>query len=182
MICAQKRCCFVLPAQNYAGISSHNENSILLNNVERDIVYEHRVSYTTFSNKSGIEQSVASTIMSTVVNFALQNLMQKGIGSFLNSGGSDTGSLQSALSHLGGNVSDPSHPLVQQVKDNSGIQDQNQAKQYTQQAIGLLKEHAGNDPQGLSSLLGGFMGNNQQGGIGDLVGGFLGGKPQDPRK
>lgn len=57
-----------------------------------------------FSNKSGVEQSVASTIMSTVANFALHNLMQKGIGSFLNSGGSDAGALQSALSHLGGNI------------------------------------------------------------------------------
>ena len=127
-----------------------------------------------FSNKSGVEQSVASTIMSTVVNFALQNLMQRGIGSFLNSGGSDAGSLQSALSHLGGNIQDPNHPLGQQVKNNSGIQDPNQAKQYTQQAIGLLKEHADSDQQGLSSLLGGFTGNSQQGGIGDLVGGFTG--------
>ena len=141
----------------------------------------------TFSNKSGIEQSIASTIMSTVVNFALQNLMQKGIGNFLNSGGTDTGSVQSALSHLGGNISDPNHPLVQQVKANSGVQDPNQAKQYTEQAIGLLKEHGGNDPQGLSSLLGGFMSNNsnQQGGsIGDMVGDFMSGssKPQGPRK
>jgi hypothetical protein len=147
-----------------------------------------------FSNKSGIQQSIASTIISTIISYAMQNLMQKGIGSFLNSGGSDTGSLQSALSHLGGNVSDSSHPLVQQVKDNSGIQDPNQAKQYTQQAIGLLKEHAGSDPQGLSSLLGGFMGNNNNrqdsgggGGIGDLVGGLMGSggsssKPQGPRK
>lgn len=150
-----------------------------------------------FSNKSGIQQSLASTIINTIINYAMQNLMQKGIGSFLNSGGSDKGSLQSALSHLGGNISDSSHPLVQQVKDNSGIQDPNQAKQYTQQAIGLLKEHADSNPQGLSSLLGGFMSSsnnsssNQQGGggsIGDLVGGLMGSsassssKAQEPGK
>jgi hypothetical protein len=73
------------------------------------------------SNKSGIQQSVASTIMSTVINFALQNLMQKGIGSFLNSSGGDAGSLQSALSSLAGNIQDPAHPLIQQVRSNSGI-------------------------------------------------------------
>ncbi|MEO9295658.1 MAG: hypothetical protein ABI347_08675 [Nitrososphaera sp.] len=53
--------------------------------------------------------------------------------------------------------------------------DPDQAKQYTQQAVGLLKEHAGNDPQSLSSLLGGFMGagGSGKGGISGLVGGFL---------
>jgi hypothetical protein len=139
------------------------------------------------SEKSGIQQSVASTIMSTVINFALQNLMQKGLGSFLNSGGSDAGSLQSALSSLGGSsaAADPDHPLVQQVRSNSGISDPDRAKQYTQQAVALLKEHAGNDPQGLSSLLGGFMNAGPgKGGISDLVGGFLGGgagaRPQNP--
>lgn len=132
-----------------------------------------------FSNKSGIQQSVASTIINTVVNFAIQNLMQKGIGSFLSSGGNDTGSLQSALSHLEGNIQDPGHPLVQQVKDNSGLKDPAQAKQYTQQALALLKQHAGSDPQGTSSLLGGLLNSQGSGsGIEDLVGGFLGGKNQ----
>ena len=42
--------------------------------------------------------------------------------------------------------------LVQQVKNNCGIQDDNQARMYTQEAAGLLRENANNDPQGLSSL------------------------------
>ena len=42
---------------------------------------------------------------------------------------------------------------MQQVKNNCGFQDDNQARMYTQQATGLLRENANNDPQGVSSLL-----------------------------
>jgi hypothetical protein len=76
---------------------------------------------------------------------------------------------------------------VQQVKNNCGLQDDNQARMYTQQATGLIRENANNDPQGLSSLFGSFGGGGQQqgGGIGNLVGGLLGGgnnDNQDPRQ
>jgi hypothetical protein len=93
--------------------------------------------------------------------------------------------MQSSFSKLeGGLNNDPRHPLVQQVKSNCGLQDDNQARMYTQQATGLLRENANNDPQGLSSLFGslggggglGGLGQQQQGGgIGDVVGGLLGG-------
>jgi hypothetical protein len=104
--------------------------------------------------------------------------------------------MQSAFSELDGGLNnDPRHPLVQQVKNNCGFQDDNQARMYTQQATGLLRENANNDPQGLSSLFGNFLGGGgaavgqQQGGIGNLVGGLLGGSGsgaaadsnQDPR-
>jgi hypothetical protein len=73
---------------------------------------------------------------------------------------------------------------VQQVKNNCGLQDESQARMYTQQATGLLRENANNDPQGLSSLFGSFGGGGgQQGGVGNLVGGMLGGgnnNNQDP--
>ncbi len=73
---------------------------------------------------------------------------------------------------------------MQQVKNNCGLQDDNQARMYTQQATGLLRENANNDPQGLSSLFGSFGGGGgQQGGVGNLVGGMLGGgnnNNQDP--
>jgi hypothetical protein len=87
----------------------------------------------------------------------------------------------------GGLNNDPRHPLVQQVKNNCGLQDDNQARMYTQQATGLIRENANNDPQGLSSLFGSFGGGGQQqgGGIGNLVGGLLGGgnnDNQDPRQ
>jgi hypothetical protein len=75
----------------------------------------------------------------------------------------------------GGLNNDPRHPLVQQVKNNCGLQDDNQARMYTKQATGLLRENANNDPQGLSSLFGSFgREGQQQGGIGNLVGDLLG--------
>jgi hypothetical protein len=131
-----------------------------------------------FSQRSGVQQSMSSTIMSTIMSYMMQHFMQKGLGNFMNSGGNDRGSMQSSFSELEGGLSDPRHPLVQQVKNNCGFQDDNQARMYTQQATGLLRENANNDPQGLSSLFGSFGGGGlgqQQGGIGNIVGGLLGG-------
>ena len=142
-----------------------------------------------FSQRSGVQQSMSSNIMSTIMSYMMQHFMQKGLGSFMNSGGGDRNSMQSSFSELEGGINnDPRHPLVQQVKNNCGLQDDNQARMYTQQATGLLRENANNDPQGLSSLLGSFGGGGQQqqgGGIGNLVGGLLGGgnnDNQDPRR
>jgi len=140
-----------------------------------------------FSQRSGVQQSMSSTIMSTIMSYMMQHFMQKGLGSFMNSGGGDRNSMQSSFSELEGGLNDPRHPLVQQVKNNAGLQDDNQARMYTQQATGLLRENANNDPQGLSSLLDSFGGGGQQGGgIGNLVGGLLGGDNnndnQDPRQ
>ena len=133
-----------------------------------------------FSQRSGVQQSMSSTIMSTIMSYMMQHFMQKGLGSFMNSGGSDRGSMQSSFSELEGGLNDRHHPLVQQVKNNCGIQDDNQARMYTQQATGLLRENANNDPQGLSSLFGSFGGGGQQqGGIGNMVGGLLGGGSGD---
>jgi hypothetical protein len=130
-----------------------------------------------FSQRSGVQQSMSSTIMSTILSYVMQNFMQKGLGSFMNSGGGDRNSMQSSFSELEGGINnDPRHPLVQQVKNNCGLQDDNQARMYTQQATGLLRENANNDPQGMSSLFGSFGGGQQQGGgIGNVVGGLLGG-------
>ena len=142
-----------------------------------------------FSQRSGVQQSMSSTIMSTIMSYMMQHFMQKGLGSFMNSDGGDRNSMQSSFSELEGGINnDPRHPLVQQIKNNCGLQDDNQARMYTQQATGLLRENANNDPQGLSSLLGSFGGGGQQqsGGIGNLVGGLLGGggnnDNQDPRQ
>jgi hypothetical protein len=137
-----------------------------------------------FSQRSGVQQSISSTIMSTIMSYMMQHFMQKGLGNFMNSGGNDRGSMQSSFSELEGGINnDPRHPLVQQIKNNCGLQDDNQARMYTQQATGLLRENANNDPQGLSSLFGSFGGGQQGGGIGNLVGGMLGGgnnNNQDP--
>jgi hypothetical protein len=143
-----------------------------------------------FSQRSGVRQSISSNIMSTIMSYMMQNFMQKGPGSFMNSGGGDRNSMQSSFSELEGGINnDPRHPLVQQVKNNCGLQDDNQARMYTQQATGLLRENANNDPQGMSSLFGSFGGGGggqqQGGGIGNVVGGLLGGgnnDNQDPRQ
>src|ERR671926_1004714 len=126
-----------------------------------------------FSQRSGIQQTIASTIMSTIMSYMMQNFMQKGLSSFLGSGGNDKGSMKSALSQLQNDANnDPNHPLVQQVKNDSGLQDNNQARQYTQQAISMLNEHADNNPQGLHSIFGnvastkGFDLGSMLGGIG----------------
>ena len=102
----------------------------------------------------------------------MQHFMQKGLGGFMNSGGGDRNAMQSSFSELEGGLNDPRHPLVQQVKNNCGLQDDNQARMYTQQATGFLRENANNDPQGLSSLFGSLGG----------MGGGLGGLGQQQRQ
>jgi hypothetical protein len=132
-----------------------------------------------FSQRTGAQQSISGPIMNAIVGYLMQNTVQKGIGSFLGGGGSgsrDAGGLKSALSSLGGLNRD--HPLVQHVQQNTGIQDPDQATQYTQHGVNLLNEQAASNPQGMQSLLGGFLGggsgsgNSSQkgGGIGDMLG------------
>jgi hypothetical protein len=99
-----------------------------------------------------------------------------GSGGSGGSSSSDAGGLKSALSGLGGLNRD--HPLVQHVQQNAGIQDPDQATQYTQHGVNLLNEQADSNPQGMQSILGGFLGGGssssgggQQGsGIGDMPG------------
>jgi hypothetical protein len=50
------------------------------------------------------------------------------------------------------------HSLIQYVQQQTGIQDPQQAREYTHHAIGLMHEHANNNPQGLQSLFGNLLG------------------------
>jgi hypothetical protein len=104
----------------------------------------------TFSQRSGIEQSMMSTIISSVIG----HLTQQGSPNSLMAGGG--GGIQSALSGIG--QLSPDHALVQRVQQDAGIQDPQQATQYTQQAVDLMNEHANSNPQGIQSLFGNFMG------------------------
>ena len=117
-------------------------------------------------------------------------MMGQGLGNMLSGGGSNDGgssglgSIQSMLSSLGGGLN-RDHELVRHVQQNAGIKDPETARQYTQQGVDVLNEQARSNPQGLQSLLGGFLGGggssrNQQdkgkgGGIGGMVEDFLGG-------
>ncbi|UVS69632.1 hypothetical protein [Nitrososphaera viennensis] len=129
------------------------------------------------SNKGGMQQSIAATVISAVLSYVVQHFMQKGAGNIISSGGTNAdSSLQSILSQLTSGLNDPGNPLVQQVKKDGGLNDDNQARQYTQQAVDVPKESASKDSAGLSSLIGSFLGTNYQGGgVGDIIGGLLGG-------
>src|ERR1044072_8983911 len=139
-----------------------------------------------FSQRSGADQSMGSSVMSAIVGFLAQKMMGGGgggIGSMLSGltgggGGDGIGDIGSILSSIGGLNKD--HELVRHVQQNTGIQDPEQARQYTQHGVDILNEQSKNNPQGLQSILGGFLGSggggSQQGrgssggGIGDMLG------------
>jgi hypothetical protein len=140
-----------------------------------------------FSQKSGVQQPMGNSIMSAIIGFMAQKMMGQGLGSMLSGGGGSGGSsggIQSMLSGLGGLNRD--HELVKHVQQNAGIKDPETARQYTQQGVEVLNEQSKSNPQGLQSLLGGFLGGgggssgNQQakgsgGGLGGMIGDVLGG-------
>lgn len=105
-----------------------------------------------FSQRTGAQQSISSTIMSTIMTYLMQNFMQRGLGGFLNSGGNDRNSMKSALSTLQNETNNPKDGLVQMVKRNANLNDDNQAKQYTQQGVKILGEDTDKEPQGLQSV------------------------------
>ena len=56
-----------------------------------------------FSRRTGAQQSISGSVMNAIIGYIMQNMMQKGIGSFLGGGGgsnSDAGGLKSVLSVL----------------------------------------------------------------------------------
>jgi hypothetical protein len=140
-----------------------------------------------FSQRSGVQQSMGNSIMSAIIGFMAQKMMGQGLGNMLSGGGGSSGSsggIQSMLSGLGGLNRD--HELVRHVQQNAGIKDPEAARQYTQQGVDVLTEQSRSNPQGLQSLLGGFLGGggssgSQQrkggggGGLGGMVGDVLGG-------
>jgi hypothetical protein len=113
------------------------------------------------SQRGGIDQSIAGSVISAIMGHMTQ---QGGIGNLFSGGNNYSdddriGGIQSHLSNLmGGGQLQQDHPLVQYVQQNAGIQDPQQATQYTQQALEMMNEHANNNPQGLHSLFSNFMG------------------------
>lgn len=116
--------------------------------------------------------------MNAILGYLMQNMMQKGLSSLLGggSGSSDAGGLKSTLSSL--RALNRDHPLVRHVQQNAGIQDPDQATQYTQHGVNLLNEQADKDPNGIGSLLGsltrggstGDISSQQNTGLGDMLG------------
>jgi hypothetical protein len=137
-----------------------------------------------FSQRSGVQQSMGSAIMSAIISFMAQKMMGQGLGGMLSGGSSGgSGGIQSMLSGLGGLNRD--HELVKHVQQDAGIKDPETARQYTQQGVDVINEQSRNDPQGLQSLLGVFLGagsggiqqgkGQSGGGLGGMVGDILGG-------
>jgi hypothetical protein len=127
--------------------------------------------------------------MSAIIGFIVQKMMGQGLGSMLSGGGSSgssgLGSIQSMLSGLGGGLN-RDHELVRHVQQNAKIKDPETARQYTQQGVDILNEQSRSNPQGLQSLLDGFLGGgggttgsqhkgDSGGGLGGMVGDILGG-------
>jgi hypothetical protein len=130
-----------------------------------------------FSQRSGADQSMGSSVMSAIVGFLTQKMMGGGgMGSMLSGlTGGGGGGIGSILSGLGGLNKD--HELVRHVQQNAGIQDPEQARQYTQHGVDILNEQSNSNPQGVQSILGGFLGgggskqgSGSGGGIGDMLG------------
>jgi hypothetical protein len=103
-----------------------------------------------FSQGTRAQQSISGSIMNAIIGYLMQNMMQKGLCSFLGGGdGStgDAGGLESALSGLGGLNRD--YPIVQHVQQNAGIQDPDEVTQINQHGVNLLNEQADSKPQGI---------------------------------
>ena len=140
-----------------------------------------------FSQRSGVQQSMGNSIMSAIIGFMVQKMMGQGIGSMLSGGGSggsnsSSDGIQSMLSGLvGGGGLNRDHELVRHVQQNARIQDPEAARQYTQQGVDILNEQSKSNPQGLQSLLGGFLGGEGQqkkdgsSSLGGMLGDVLGG-------
>jgi hypothetical protein len=137
-----------------------------------------------FTQKSGVPQSIAAIIIPLVIQFITQKIGTGVAGGFSSGGGAakaGIGNLQSVLSELGNVGND--HPLVAQVQQKANIQDPQQATQYVQQAVGVMKQEADTNPEGFQSLFGdvlGGMGGGMAGdtakSIGDKIKGFFGSK------
>jgi hypothetical protein len=103
-----------------------------------------------FTQKSGLNQSQASTILTAVMQYVGKQLAGRS-----NTGGIEN--IMSALSNLRGLNAD--HPLVKQVLEKTDIKDSHQVTQYTQQAVDLIKQEADTNPKGVESLFGSFLGD-----------------------
>jgi hypothetical protein len=106
-----------------------------------------------FSQKTGVQSSMATMVINAVIGY----MMQRGIGGMMSGGG-----IMSALSNfMGGDNTSPNSDMVKHVQQTCGIQDPQQASQYTQEAVSIMNEHGNTNPSGLESLLSNFMGGGQ---------------------
>jgi hypothetical protein len=117
------------------------------------------------SQRHGIDQSMAGSVINAIIGH-LTKQQGGGIGNLFSTGSNYTdddriGGIQSSLSNLMGERErgqlHQDHQLVQYVQQNAGIQDPEQAREYTHHAVGLMHEHANNNPQEVDSLFSTFF-------------------------
>ena len=105
-----------------------------------------------FSQKTGAQSSMATMVINAVIGYMMQRL-----GGMMSGGG-----IVSALSNfMGGDNTSPNSDMVKHVQQTCGIQNPQQASQYTQEAVNIMNEHGNTIPSGLESLLSNFMGGGQ---------------------
>ena len=96
-----------------------------------------------------------------VINAVIGYMMQRGLGGMM-WGGGQGGGIMSALSNfMGGENTSPNSDMVKHVRQTCGIQDPQEASQYTQEAVNIMNEHGNTNPGGSESLLSNFMGGGQ---------------------
>jgi len=102
-----------------------------------------------FSQKTGAQSSMASMVINAVIGY----MMQRAIGGMMSGGG--------LSNFMSGDNTSPNSDMVKHVQQTCGIQDPQQASQYTQDAVNIMNEHGNTNPSGLESLLSNFMGGGQ---------------------
>jgi hypothetical protein len=121
-------------------------------------------------SQSGIPQSSRSTIISSVIKHLIDSGDSEDKSSTNNdlaSGAaastvSDTNKdVQSALSNIG--QLSPTHPLVQRIQQDTGIQDPQLATQYTEQTVRAMKEHINENPDKMQSIFGSLRSKKGEG-------------------
>ncbi len=112
------------------------------------------------SQRHGLDKSVSGSVINAIIGH-LTKQQGGGIGNLFSQGNNYSdddriGGIQSSLSNLMAERESgqfhQDHQLIRYVQQNAGIQDPEQVREYTHHAIGLLHEHANNNPQGSHSL------------------------------
>lgn len=112
-------------------------------------------------SQSGIPQSSRSTIISSVIKHLIDSGDSEDKGSVTNNEVSGDVArtvtdadkdVRSALSNIG--QLSPTHPLVQRIQQDTGIQDAQLATHYTEQTVRAMKEHANENPERMRSMFG----------------------------
>lgn len=120
-------------------------------------------------SQRGIPESSRDKIISSIIKHLMGNVRSEEKGSTNN--GETTidvpstvadadKDVQSALSNI--DQLSSSHPLVQRVQQEAGIQDPQLATQYTEQTLYAMKEHANENPARMHSIFRGLRSKKEE--------------------